>query len=120
QREYTAVVYAGADPLGTGHGSTKQAAEQEAARAALIELDRRASGRKGRQRRRAEVEVEQAPPEPEPEPPTPAAEAPQPEPEPPKPRRRTRRRKADEPPPEEPAVNGVSDRELAEAPTGSI
>src|SRR5262249_44456846 len=54
QREYTAVVYAGADPLGTGHGSTKQAAEQEAARNALIELDRRASTRKGggRQRRR--------------------------------------------------------------------
>jgi len=54
QREYTAVVYAGADPLGTGHGSTKQAAEQEAARNALIELERRAATRKGgRQRRRA-------------------------------------------------------------------
>ncbi len=38
RREYTAVVYAGADPLGTGHGPTKQAAEQEAARAALSSL----------------------------------------------------------------------------------
>jgi ribonuclease III len=54
QREYTAVVYAGADPLGTGHGTTKQAAEQEAARNALIELERRAAIRKpGRSRRRA-------------------------------------------------------------------
>ena len=35
QREYTSVVFAGADPLGTGHGATKQEAEQEAARAAL-------------------------------------------------------------------------------------
>jgi ribonuclease III len=53
QREYTAVVYAGADPLGTGHGTTKQAAEQEAAKNALAELERRASGRRGRQKRRA-------------------------------------------------------------------
>src|SRR5262249_54593717 len=54
QRETTAVVYAGADGLGTGHGSTRRAAEQEAARSALIELDRRAATRKGgRQRRRA-------------------------------------------------------------------
>jgi ribonuclease III len=52
QREYTAVVYGGAEPLGTGHGSTKQAAEQEAARNALMELDRRAGGRKGRGQRR--------------------------------------------------------------------
>jgi ribonuclease III len=52
QREYTAVVYAGADPLGTGHGSTKQAAEQEAARNALIELDHRAASRKSSRRRR--------------------------------------------------------------------
>jgi ribonuclease III len=122
QREYTAVVYAGADPLGTGHGSTKQAAEQEAARAALIELDRRAAGRRGgRQRRRVEVEAEQAAaaePAPEPVPPAATAEQP-PEPET-KPRRRTRRRKAEEPPPDEPGVNGVTDRELAEAPTGSI
>ena len=60
QREYTAVVYAGPDSLGTGHGSTKQAAEQEAARDALIELERRAAARKpGRQRRRPA----EAPPE---------------------------------------------------------
>jgi hypothetical protein len=38
QREYTSVVFAGADPLGTGHGATKQEAEQEAARAALQSL----------------------------------------------------------------------------------
>jgi ribonuclease-3 len=38
KREYTAVVYAGSDPLGTGHGPTKQAAEQDAARSALETL----------------------------------------------------------------------------------
>lgn len=38
QREYTSVVFAGAEPLGTGHGATKQEAEQEAARAALESL----------------------------------------------------------------------------------
>jgi ribonuclease-3 len=37
-REYTSVVFAGAEPLGTGHGPTKQEAEQEAARAALQKL----------------------------------------------------------------------------------
>ena len=57
QREYTAVVYAGADPLGTGHGTTKQAAEQEAARNALVELERRATARKSsRSRRRGAAE----------------------------------------------------------------
>ena len=61
-REYTAVVYAGADPLGTGHGTTKQAAEQEAAHTALSELDRRSASRKGagRKSRRPEPEVSQA------------------------------------------------------------
>jgi hypothetical protein len=34
-REYTSVVFAGANPLGTGHGASKQEAEQDAARAAL-------------------------------------------------------------------------------------
>ena len=34
-REYTSVVFAGAEPLGTGHGASKQEAEQDAARAAL-------------------------------------------------------------------------------------
>ncbi|OLC23685.1 MAG: hypothetical protein AUJ02_11280 [Chloroflexi bacterium 13_1_40CM_3_65_12] len=38
QREYTSVVFAGSEPLGTGHGATKQEAEQEAARAALRSL----------------------------------------------------------------------------------
>jgi ribonuclease-3 len=37
-REYTSVVFAGAEPLGTGHGATKQEAEQDAARAALESL----------------------------------------------------------------------------------
>jgi ribonuclease-3 len=37
-REYTSVVFAGAEPLGTGHGTTKQEAEQDAARAALQSL----------------------------------------------------------------------------------
>jgi ribonuclease III len=37
-REYTSVVFAGAEPLGTGHGPTKQEAEQEAARIALEKL----------------------------------------------------------------------------------
>ena len=38
RREYTSVVFAGAEPLGTGHGASKQEAEQEAARAALDSL----------------------------------------------------------------------------------
>jgi len=38
RREYTSVVFAGAEPLGTGHGATKQEAEQDAARAALETL----------------------------------------------------------------------------------
>ena len=37
-REYTSVVFAGAEPLGTGHGATKQEAEQDAAKAALEKL----------------------------------------------------------------------------------
>jgi ribonuclease III len=37
-REYTAVVYAGGDPLGTGYGRSKQAAEQAAAQDALRDL----------------------------------------------------------------------------------
>jgi ribonuclease-3 len=37
-REYTSVVFAGSEPLGTGHGASKQEAEQEAARAALESL----------------------------------------------------------------------------------
>jgi len=38
KREYTSVVFAGAEPLGTGHGETKQEAEQDAARTALASL----------------------------------------------------------------------------------
>jgi len=38
RREYTSVVFAGAEPMGTGHGATKQEAEQDAARAALESL----------------------------------------------------------------------------------
>ncbi|MGH7761572.1 MAG: ribonuclease III [Candidatus Dormibacteraceae bacterium] len=38
RREYTSVVFAGAEPLGTGHGANKQEAEQGAARAALQRL----------------------------------------------------------------------------------
>ena len=37
-REYTSVVFAGAEPLGTGHGASKQEAEQDAAKAALQAL----------------------------------------------------------------------------------
>jgi len=37
-REYTSVVFAGAEPLGTGHGASKQEAEQDAARVALQTL----------------------------------------------------------------------------------
>ena len=38
RREYTSVVFAGAEPLGTGHGASKQEAEQDAARTALEHL----------------------------------------------------------------------------------
>ena len=38
RREYTSVVFAGAEPLGTGHGPSKQEAEQDAARVALEAL----------------------------------------------------------------------------------
>ena len=37
-REYTSVAFAGGEPLGTGHGATKQEAEQAAAKAALESL----------------------------------------------------------------------------------
>jgi ribonuclease-3 len=60
QREYTAVVYAGAEPLGTGHGVTKQGAEQDAARNALAELTRRdAAGKPPRRSRSREAPDEQ-------------------------------------------------------------
>src|SRR6202022_3558882 len=46
-REYTSVVFAGAEPLGTGHGASKQEAEQDAARAALQSLLGSAAGTAG-------------------------------------------------------------------------
>ncbi|HEX6350310.1 MAG TPA: ribonuclease III [Candidatus Dormibacteraeota bacterium] len=55
RREYTAVVFAGAEALGTGHGHTKQEAEQDAARDALAKLTGAAPAaatRDGRSRRR--------------------------------------------------------------------
>ncbi|MDQ6792372.1 MAG: ribonuclease III [Candidatus Dormibacteraeota bacterium] len=62
QREYTAVVYAGSEPLGTGHGITKQAAEQDAARNALSESTRKeALGKTGRRRRPDGTPAEAAP-----------------------------------------------------------
>jgi hypothetical protein len=38
RRDYTSVVFAGSEPLGTGHGASKQEAEQDAARVALEKL----------------------------------------------------------------------------------
>ncbi len=55
RREYTAVVFAGPEALGTGHGHTKQEAEQDAARDALAKLTgapTAAAPRDGRTRRR--------------------------------------------------------------------
>ncbi|HLH71234.1 MAG TPA: ribonuclease III [Isosphaeraceae bacterium] len=98
QREYTAVVYAGAEPLGTGHGPTKQAAEQEAARNALAELEQAAVGPRERRRERQEPPAREEPPPVEAEPEAPAAAEP-------RPRRRTRRpRKGAEEP--EPSPDG--------------
>jgi dsRNA-specific ribonuclease len=66
QREYTAVVYAGAEPLGTGHGTTKQGAEQDAARNALAELSRRdAAGRSARRPRRRDDQLAEQPAQPD-------------------------------------------------------
>jgi ribonuclease III len=59
RREYTAVVFAGAEALGSGHGHTKQEAEQDAARNAIAKLlgaeevaDPSASGARTASRRR--------------------------------------------------------------------
>ena len=121
-REYTAVVYAGPEPLGTGHGSSKQTAEQEAARQALLELDRRdaaarkasGQGRRGR-RQKAPAEpppgaVEQAG----------ASAEPTPEPEPPKRTRRRRSAASSAPgPPPAPGPEAVTAVEPALEPTSS-
>jgi hypothetical protein len=62
QREYTAVVYAGSEPLGTGHGITKQAAEQDAANNALAEITRKeAVGKSSRRRRKEDGAAQTAP-----------------------------------------------------------
>ncbi len=53
RREYTAVVYAGSEPLGTGHGTTKQQAEQDAAKVALGALEKPAEEPKRRPARRS-------------------------------------------------------------------
>jgi ribonuclease III len=88
RREYTSVVFAGSEPLGTGHGPTKQEAEQDAAKAALEALtggsrppakaprERRRSTRKARQPAAAPEPA----PEPEPSPPVEAEVVPLPEP----------------------------------------
>jgi ribonuclease III len=85
KREYTSVVFAGSEPLGTGHGPSKQEAEQDAARAALESLLGKvpampglpaAKATKPRARRAPRRKAEpQAQPAPEP-----SAPAPQPEP----------------------------------------
>jgi ribonuclease-3 len=60
-REYTAVVYAGGDPLGTGHGRSKQAAEQSAAKDALAKLLNEGAQRHSRRsRKRGRPEEEAA------------------------------------------------------------
>jgi ribonuclease-3 len=65
RREYTSVVFAGAEPLGTGHGPSKQEAEQDAARAALETLLGTAAKPEKPQRQRRPRKPRQAPaPEP--------------------------------------------------------
>jgi ribonuclease III len=81
KREYTSVVFAGSEPLGTGHGPSKQEAEQDAARAALesllgkvpdipgIKAAKPRARRAPRRKREPEPEtVPQAEPAPQPEP----------------------------------------------------
>jgi ribonuclease III len=104
-REYTAVVYAGSDPLGTGHGTTKQGAEQEAARQALAEIERRdeAARAKPRRRRKKAEETEPLPHEGGEAGSAADAEAPE---EKPKPARRSRSRRKPAPA-EEPEAAGA-------------
>jgi hypothetical protein len=72
RREYTSVVFAGSEPLGTGHGPTKQEAEQDAAKAALQTLTGSAPKAENKPRR-------QRAPRKRPEPSAPPAPAPAPE-----------------------------------------
>ncbi|HYY99945.1 MAG TPA: ribonuclease III, partial [Candidatus Binatia bacterium] len=65
-REYTAVVYAVGEPLGTGYGRSKQAAEQGAAKDAIDKLvgdtpSRSRGARRGRRRGRGEEPAEPQP-----------------------------------------------------------
>ena len=85
RREYTSVVFAGAEPLGTGHGASKQEAEQDAARAALQSLlgTARHEEKKPRARRAPRKRREPTPapaPAAEPEPAVAAEVLPMPEP----------------------------------------
>jgi len=117
RREYTAVVFAGAEALGTGHGHTKQEAEQDAARDALAKLTGATPAtsvrpaRDGRsRRRRSPARIEEPPAEPVAEPEVGGEEPVAPKPR----RRRSPRRKpaalaepaaaepAPEPPPDPP------------------
>jgi ribonuclease III len=63
RREYTSVVFAGSEPLGTGHGPSKQEAEQDAARAALETLTGAAAAKPAKQprQRRAPRKRREAP-----------------------------------------------------------
>jgi hypothetical protein len=63
RREYTAVVFAGSEALGTGHGPTKQEAEQDAARSAIEKIlgETAAPARRPRARRRRRTEGEPEP-----------------------------------------------------------
>jgi len=105
RREYTAVVFAGAEALGTGHGHTKQEAEQDAARDALSKLlgtsaplDVPRPPREPRPRRRRTSRSVAGEPV---EAPAPAAEAPM----------------GEEPPVEEPLAEPVAEAEVGgEAP----
>jgi ribonuclease-3 len=136
-REYTAVVYVGSEPLGTGHGSTKQAAEQEAAKNAVAEIARRETDRAAGRRRRPSPTVPRPAgegagavsavatpaagpaPTPSPEAPVPPTESAEPQGEvapaaPPRPRRRRREAAASErPPPRSSPARGEGDAPAA-------
>jgi ribonuclease-3 len=75
-REYTSVVFAGAEPLGTGHGATKQEAEQDAARAALDKLGALPTGAPGAKPPRASRTRARREPKPRTVAPVPAVDAP--------------------------------------------
>jgi ribonuclease-3 len=83
RREYTSVVFAGAEPLGTGHGPSKQEAEQDAARAALETLTGTGPAKPEKDQRPKQQRRPRKPrsaPAPEPEPVVAAEVVPLPEP----------------------------------------